>query len=87
MHMCESRVRRGRCLPLPPWPRDSLCTLVSRSQTIYAPAAYRCPDYKRHIAAGACNRDIDKRLARIWSGYARLYVPVSLDMHPAIQYS
>ena len=25
-----------------------------------------------HITAGAYNRDIDKRLARIWSGYARL---------------
>ena len=24
-------------------------TIVSRSQTIYAPAAYRCPDYKRRL--------------------------------------
>ena len=42
--------------------------LVSRSHTNYAPAAYRCSDYK----AGAYNRNIDKRLARNWYGYARL---------------
>ena len=35
--------------------RDKAWThgVVSHSQTIYAPAAYRCPNYKR--------RDIDKR--------------------------
>ena len=41
--------------------------LVSRSHTNYAPAAYRCSDYKR-----AYNRNIDKWLARNWYGYARL---------------
>ena len=25
-----------------------------------------------HITASVCNQDIDKQLARIWSGYARL---------------
>ena len=38
-------------------------SIVSRSHTNYAPAAYRCSDY---------NRNIDKRLARNWYGYARL---------------
>ena len=35
---------------------------VMRSQTIYMPATYRCPNYKR----------IDKQLVHIMSGYARL---------------
>ena len=37
-----------------------------------------------HITAGAYNRDIDKRLARIWSGYARL---VSVQINAFLLYN
>ena len=33
-----------------------------------------------HITAGVYNRDIDKRLARIWSGYARLLLVMASPM-------
>ena len=39
-----------------------------------------------HIRAGAYNRDIDKRLARIWSGYARL-IRTLMTSKPAVKQS
>lgn len=64
-------------LNITPVTQVTLCTeFPTFCQANYMLAAYQCSYYKRRlqicIAASSCNRDIDKRLAYIWSGNARL---------------